>query len=157
MSAPATVAALESGAIQGYIAGAPFWAIPVVKGTAVQWLSGPKGDLPAENVPATTGSLQTMRDFAEANPDLIKRMVSIFSEVSKAIDERPADVKAALSKLYPTFDAPTLDLLFNAELVAWKEKPLNVDDMVRDITFVKALGGPVAEIDKIDPKSLIYP
>ena len=107
MSQPAMPAALESGAIQGYISGAPFWAVPVVKGSGVLWLSGPKGELPAANVPATSGDMQAMRDFAEANPDLIKTVAAVFDDLAKAVDERPAEVKAAVARLYPDLDAPS--------------------------------------------------
>jgi ABC-type nitrate/sulfonate/bicarbonate transport system substrate-binding protein len=157
MAATATVSALDSGAVQGYIAGAPFWAVPVVKGTAVLWLSGPKGELPEANVPASTANVQVLRDYAEANPDTVKRVLAAHAEVAKAIDERPAEVKAAVAKLYPTIDATTLDLLFTAESVAWKGKQLTAKDIEREIAFMKTTGAPLEGIDKVDPASMVYP
>ncbi len=43
MAQPAMAAALETGAIHGYASSAPFWAYPVVKGSGILWISGPKG------------------------------------------------------------------------------------------------------------------
>lgn len=64
MAQPAMTAALDAGAVQGSIAGAPFWASPVVKGTGVVWISGPKGELTGRFVPVSSGNIQVMREFA---------------------------------------------------------------------------------------------
>jgi ABC-type nitrate/sulfonate/bicarbonate transport system substrate-binding protein len=156
MAQPAMVAALESGAIQGYVGGAPFWALPVVKGSGVLWISGPRGELPPAFSPANTSNLQVMRDFAEANHDLMNRIIAAFADLTKAVDERPAEVKAVVAKLYPTFDAPTLDLLFAAESQAWKTKPPTVEDMAHDVAFVKTSAEQLSGIDSVDPASLFY-
>jgi ABC-type nitrate/sulfonate/bicarbonate transport system substrate-binding protein len=157
MTLPAMAAALESGAIQGYIGGAPFWAIPLVKGAGVLWISGPKRELPAEVSPVSSANLQMMRAKAEANPDLVAAIVGVFADFAVALDTRPADVKAAIAKLYPDLDAATLDLLFASESLAWKPPPLTAADMAHEIAFVKASGTPLPEIDKIDPASLLFP
>jgi ABC-type nitrate/sulfonate/bicarbonate transport system substrate-binding protein len=157
MAQPAMTAALESGAIQGYIAGAPFWAAAIVKGSGVLWISGPKGELPTEHVPVSSSNLQVMRAFAEANPAVAKRLAGVINDLAKAIDERPAEVKAAVGKLYPSLDASTLDLLFAAESLAWKVKPVTAKDMAREIAFMKTTGTPLPQIDSIDPASMVFP
>jgi ABC-type nitrate/sulfonate/bicarbonate transport system substrate-binding protein len=154
---PAMPAALESGAIQGYIASAPFWAPPVTKGSGLVWISGPKGEFPPETIPAGSGHLQAMRDVAEANPEFMKSLSAVFTDLGKAIAERPAEVKAAVSKLFPDLDEATLDLLFASESPAWAAKPLTVKDMAHEIAFVKASGVPLSQIDSIDPASLLFP
>jgi ABC-type nitrate/sulfonate/bicarbonate transport system substrate-binding protein len=156
MAQPAMTAALESGAIQGYIAGAPFWAVPVVRGSGVLWIGGPKGELPAEYAPASTSSLQAMRDVAEANRDVMKRLADVISDLGKAIDERPAEVKAAVARLYPDLDAKTLDVLFASESRAWKAKPLTAKDMAHEIAFVKSNGVQLPQIDSVDPASMLF-
>ena len=60
-------AALESGAIQGFIAGAPFWAAPIVKGSGVLWISGPKGELPAEHVPVSSSNREYIQVLIMTN------------------------------------------------------------------------------------------
>ncbi len=156
MAQTAMPAALESGAIQGYVASAPVWAAPVVKGSAVQWISGPKGELPREHTPASSSNVQAMRDHAEANPDLVKRVAAVFADFAKAIEERPAEVKATIAKLYPDIDAPTLDLIFASESLAWKTKPPTAEDVSREIAFVKASGARLPEIDAVDPASMLF-
>ena len=157
MAQPAMTAALESGAIQGYIAGAPFWAVPVVRGSGVLWISGPKGELPSEYTPASASGLQAMRDAAEANSDVMKRLAAVQADLARAIDERPADVKAAVARLYPDLDAKTLDLLFASESRAWKARPLTAKDMAHEVAFVKLNGVQLPQIDSIDPASMLFP
>lgn len=157
MAQPAMVAALESGAIQGYIAGAPFWGTPVVKGTGVLWLSGPKRELPSASLPASSVSLQALRSVADAKPVLMKNLAAVFDDLSDAVRNRPQDVKAALGKLYPDVDAATLDLLFRLESPAWMARKLTAADMKHEIAFVKANGAPLPNIDAVDPASMLYP
>jgi ABC-type nitrate/sulfonate/bicarbonate transport system substrate-binding protein len=156
MAQPAMVAALESGAIQGFIGGAPFWALPVVKGMAVLWISGPRGDLPAQYIPANTSYVMTMREFAQANPEVIKGITATFAEFVDTFDARRAEIKAVVAKLYPTLDGPTLDLLFDVESQAWKAPPPNAKDMARDIAYVKASTDQPALLDKLDPATLVW-
>jgi len=155
LSVSAMAAALETGAIQGFINSAPYWAAPVLKGSGIVWISGPKGELPPENTPLTSVSLATMRDFATANPELMRGLGAALADLSSAIDERPADVKAAVAKLFPDLDAKSLDLLFASEAPAWRTKPLTATDMIREIGFVKSTGAAIPDIDKIDPASLL--
>lgn len=157
MGQPTMVAALESGAIQGYVASAPFWAYPVVKGTGVLWLSGPKNEFSRDVTPGITGQLAVLRDFAEANPALIKSCVGVLADFAKAIDERPADVKAAILKIFPDLDAKTLDLVFATESLAWKGKTVTPADMAHEIAVVKSMGVQLPGIDKIDIASMLFP
>jgi len=157
MSQAAMPAAFDSGAIHGYVGSAPFWGIPILKGNGVLWISGPKRELPAQFAPSHTASLQVLRDFAETNPDLVKRLAAVFTDFSKAIAERPAEVKAAVGRLYPDLTPDALELLFASESEGWKTRPLTREDIMREIEFVRASGAPLPEIDKIDPRSLIYP
>jgi ABC-type nitrate/sulfonate/bicarbonate transport system substrate-binding protein len=155
MAQPAMVAALESGAIQGYVGGAPFWAIPVVKGSGVLWISGPKGELAAVNMPVSSSNLQMMRFYAEAHPDIVLRLTAVFADLGRALEQAPAAVKPVVAKLYPDLDATTLDLLFTAEAQAWKTKPPTQADMAQEIAFVKLSGVTLPQIDSVDPAALL--
>ncbi|MGH6860542.1 MAG: ABC transporter substrate-binding protein [Phyllobacterium sp.] len=156
MAQPAMVAALESGAIDGFIAGAPFWGISVTKGNAELWLSGPKGDLPKQNTPVSTLSFQATEDFAAKNPDLMDKLIAVTQDLGTAVRERPEDVKKALAKLYPDVDVKSLDLLFAAESPAWESKPLTKEDMAHEIAFVKSMGISLPQIDSVDPADLLF-
>jgi len=155
MALPAMVAALETGAVQGIIATAPFWTVPVTKGTGVLWIAGPSGDLPAAFVPASAADLQVMRDFANAKPAVVKAVVAVIADLRQAIETRPEAVKAAVARLYPELDARTLDLIYSVESRAWKAAPLTVADIVHEIDYVKLSGGSAELLRGIDPAGML--
>jgi ABC-type nitrate/sulfonate/bicarbonate transport system substrate-binding protein len=157
MAQPAMLAALETGAIQGFIASAPFYTQPVLRGSAVIWLSGPRGDFPTQFSPANAVTLNVMRDYADAHPDLIKRVQAVFTDFAHAVDERPADVKAAIAKIYPNLDAKTIDLFFATEASSFKAHQVTAADMAREIAFVKASGIDLPTGYPLDPKAMIFP
>ena len=156
MAQPAMVAALESGAIQGYSAGAPFWGSQVARGRAVVWVSGPKGELPAENTPASITAFHAMAPFAEANPGLMKQVIDAYRDFSSILEKTPDQVRAALAKLYTDVDAQTLDVLFAAEHHAWKYRPVTAAHMKQEIDFMRASGAGIPGMEKIDPAAMIY-
>jgi ABC-type nitrate/sulfonate/bicarbonate transport system substrate-binding protein len=150
-------AAMESGAVQGFFTSAPLWMGPVVKGTGVVWLSGPKGEFPPEATPRSSAILMTLRSTIESRPDLAKALQNVMADFAKAVDERPAEVKAATLRAFPNFDAPTVDLFFSYESSAWKAQPLTAKDMVAEIEFVKAGGLPMPNLESLDPATTVYP
>jgi ABC-type nitrate/sulfonate/bicarbonate transport system substrate-binding protein len=154
MAQTAMPIALETGAIQGYLASAPFWIFPVAKGTGVVWVSSPKGEIPSEFAPTSSSLVLTMRDYAEANPDIAKIFRDVVAEFGKAIDERPNDVKAAIAKVFPDLDAQTIETFYKAEASAWQTKPLTPSDIAREIEFTKG-GTPLPNLDKLDPASMV--
>lgn len=155
LAQPAYTAALESGAIQGFIGGAPFWAHPIVRGSGVLWLNGAKGEFPPENAPTTSSLVMTLRETAEADPELVKKVKAVFVELGTAVEERPADVRAAIARLYPDLSSSTIDLLFDNESGAWKSPPLTIEQMEHEIAYVKLSGQAPPEIDRVSPASLI--
>ena len=155
MAPQAMASAFEAGAIQGYIAGAPTWAPPVLKGTGVVWLSGPKHDFPPENTPASNGNLQALATYAKANPDMVRRLNEIFADLSNVIEEKPAEAKAALGRAYPSLDPKTLDLLFASESSAWRYSRYTAADLQHDIDFVKSSGVALPQIDSVNPADVL--
>ena len=155
MAQPAMQAALESGAIQGFVGGAPFWAFPITKGSGVLWISGPRGELPSDHVPASSSNLQVMRAFADEHPDVVQRLAKVFNDLSRTLEQDPERVKSAVFKLYPSLDATALDLLFSVESQAWKVRPVTAKDMAREVAYVKLIGSVPAVIDSIDPASML--
>jgi ABC-type nitrate/sulfonate/bicarbonate transport system substrate-binding protein len=157
MAIPAMQAAMESGAVQGFVASAPFWALPVVGGTGVLWVSGPKGELPPEMMPRTNSVLLTMRDTIKTQPDQVRNLAAVFADFIEAIDKRPAEVKAAVVKVFPNVDSRTLDLLFESEAQAWKARPLTAADIAHEIAYIKLSGTALPGIEGVDPASMIWP
>lgn len=156
MAQPAMLPALETGAIQGMIAGAPFWGFPVTKGTGALWLSGPKRDLPAINLPVTSGSLQATQTFADANPKVLNQLIAAIRDLGQMIATNPAQVKDALAKLYPDIDGPTMDVLFESEAPLWNTRPLTEADMAHEIAFVRSGNPALQGLDRLNPASLLY-
>jgi ABC-type nitrate/sulfonate/bicarbonate transport system substrate-binding protein len=157
MSQPAMAAALQRGAIQGFTASSPFWVQPSRSDFGVAWISGPKGEFPPKFAPANSTWLSTMRDFAEANPDLVKRAVAAFIDFGKAVVERPAVVKAALVRLYPDLDAATLDVLFDTESRGFAIGPMTIEEINHDIEFMKFSGLNLPGIDSVKPADIMFP
>ena len=155
MAQPAFAAALSTGAIQGASLGAPYWLRPITQGTGVLWINGPKGEFPADSAPSISAVISTMRDYAAANPELIRKLASVFDDLGKAVDEQPATVKAAIAKSYPELDSESVDLLFETEAPAWRSKPLTAAIMAREIGQVKQNGANVPGIEALDPASLL--
>jgi ABC-type nitrate/sulfonate/bicarbonate transport system substrate-binding protein len=157
MAQPAMVAALRRGVIDGFIASAPYYLQPVTDGSGVIWIQGSRGDWPAKSAPVNSVVVIVKREFADANPDLMKSVVAVFSDFWKAMDERPAEVKAAMAKLWPDMDAKTLDLVFATEAGGFKAKPVTAEDMAQEIAFMKLGGVNLPQMDRLNPAAMIYP
>lgn len=148
-------AALDKGAIDGFIASAPFYAFPVLHSTGVIWVNGPKGEFPAAFTPASAIGLNTLRSYAQAHPILTKKMKEVFVDFATTVKDDPQAVKAAIGRLFP-MDSKTLDFLFESESVSFRAKTPTVSDMEREIKFVKGSGAQVPNLDQVDPKKLLY-
>ena len=157
MGQPEMVAALQSGAIQGYVSGAPFYAQPVAAGTGVIWINGPKGETPPEFAPSNVIVVETTRAYAAAHVDVDKRLVDSFLEFGQAARDRPADVKAALAALYPNLDAKLLDAFFDSEVHGFAVGPLTPAEMAHDIEFTRGSGIDIASLKGVDPATMIFP
>lgn len=156
MAIAAMGAALESGAVEGIIVTAPLWPMPVIKGTGVLWLSPARGDLAPEFMPSSASVSATTRAYAEANPDVTKRVVAVFDEFAAAFGTRPAEVKAAVKALYPELDQPVLDMIFSLEERAFQTNPLTPADIAQDIAYMKTSGMELGPIDKVKPEVTLY-
>lgn len=149
-------AAMTRGVIDGFLASAPYSTLAVTKGMGVNWVNGPGKDLPYEYTPANAGLIMMMRGYCDANPDIARRLIASYRDFGKLVGEQPAQVKAAVAKLYAELDQPTLDLFFASENQAWRAPPPTVKDMAHEIQFVKDSGTPLPNLDKLDPAAMIW-
>lgn len=155
MTYDAMTPALSNGSIQGFISAAPFWAQAIVAGKAVEWVNV-KQEFPAQFVPTMSAVLATRRDVADSEPELIRKVAASFGELRTAVVERPKEVKAAIAKLYPNLDGPTLDLLFDIEAASWKSEPVTADQVRREIAYLKLSGLAPKQIDDVDPAKMLF-
>ena len=151
MALAAMGAALDAGIVDGAIMTAPFWAFPVVKGNGVLWLSAPKGEIPAQYGPIIGSTTNAKRELAETNPELVRKVVAVFDDFTAAIVQRPAEVKAAMGRVFPEIDPKTLDLVFELESRSLNAKKPVPSDVVNDIALMKSAGIDVAGAEKLDP------
>jgi ABC-type nitrate/sulfonate/bicarbonate transport system substrate-binding protein len=155
MTYQAMLAAMEAGAIQGFTAAAPFWAQSVTTGKAVDWISI-KDELPAKFVPTMSSALGTRGDVIKKEPELVKKMAAVVADLGVAVKERPADVRAAMAKIFDGLDAKTMAVLFEGETRSWQTKPLTVEQVQREIDYLKSAALAPPELDKVSPLSMIY-
>ena len=154
MTQPAMEAALQTGAIQGMVASAPFSQAAIANGSGQLWISGPRADLPASVLPASSACLQTSEAYAQANPDIIRRLFAVFTDLRTEVAQQPDTARAALARGYPQLDAATIAEVFQAEAGNWTRPVMSVDDMRQEIA-IQVSSGALRGVDRIDPASLL--
>ena len=156
MAQPAMVAALQTGAVQAIMVGAPYYAQAELNGTGVILANGPAGEFPKDAVPSHALVLNAKRDFAAANPQLIAKMRAVFADMVKAANERPDEVRAALGRLFPELDAPTLAVVFKSEINGFKTWDLSEADIAQDIAFLRRNGIELPQNDRVTPANILF-
>lgn len=157
MAIPSMPAAFASGAVDGYVASAPYWLPPIVDGTGVAWISGPQAELPAEFAPAHTAVTLTMRSYAEANPKTVDNVIAAFEDFVAALDSRPDDIKTAIRAVFPDLDEETVDLLLEAESVAWRAGAVTPEEVRHEVEMAAGTNTQIpATVRDIDPAQMLY-
>lgn len=154
MAQTAMAAALGSGAIDGFISSSPNWGAQVLNGTAVVWISGPKGELEADFTPVTSAQLQMPRETIEKDPALAQALAQVVADFVAAIRNDPASVKAALVALYPNLSSEEIDLLFDANAGPWSAPELTEADLMHDFEFAKRTGI-LSDISMLKPADML--
>ena len=155
MTQPSMVAALQTGAIDGFMASAPFYVAPPRGGFGVIWINGPKGEFPV--APANSTLLLTMRDVAAAHPELVDRLIAVFLDFGREVAAHPAAVKAAIARLNPTVDPATVDMVFDTEASGFAVGKLTVGEIDHDITFMKGSGISAPGLDTLRAVDMMFP
>lgn len=155
MGQVAMPAALDSGAVQGFIAGAPFWGIPVLAGTAYAWIIG--NDLPAEFLTTTSGSVQTTEEWVSRNPATLARLHAVMRDTAAFIAADPDGTKRILAKLYPSMAPAALDLAFSKEWRNWTRPDFTVADVQQEINLMRNAGQGFPGLDGVQASALLGP
>jgi len=155
MAQPAMVAALDTGAIQAMVAGAPFWGPAITKGSGVLWISGPKGELPAADSPASSSCLQTSEAYAKANPETIRRLKAVMADLARFLKEQPDEAKAALARAYPQIDKASIDLAFGQDWQNWAQPTFSEDDIRHEIELLKKNRATIPGLDTVNVQDLL--
>lgn len=156
MAQPAMVAALQAGAVQGFIAGAPFSTTSVTSGAGVLWISGPKGELPARDLPASSACIETSEAFAAAHPDVVRRMQASFTALAAFLRDQPAEAQRLLGLAYPQLDAATLQSVFGDEAPNWARPIMTEADVAQEIA-IQLASGTLKGVASVAPSSILVP
>lgn len=156
MTQPAMVAALQAGAVQGIIAGAPFSTASVASGAGVLWINGPRGELPAHDLPASSACIETSEAYAAAHPDIIRRMQASFTALGAFLRDQPTEAQRLLALAYPSLDAATIQSVFRDEAPNWG-RPVMTEDDVRQEIAIHVASGALKGVDTVPPASILVP
>jgi len=155
MAQPAMAAALETGAIQGMMAGPTNFVPVIMKGGGVLWIDGPSGQFPKDVVPASSSCLQTTESYAKANPEVVKGMVQALQQTADLIKKDPDKAKSLIAKAFPKMQPDLLNEAFKVEAVAWTDISLTAEDVKHEIALLKAMGSATPALEKLDPASIL--
>jgi ABC-type nitrate/sulfonate/bicarbonate transport system substrate-binding protein len=155
MSQPAMVAALQSGAIQAMIAAPPYSSTAIARGLGVDWINGPRGDLPAHVQPRSSACLQTTEQYATANPAVIARMRTVLTSLVQFVRDKPDEAKRLLQQVYPQLAPAGLDQAFAQNVGNWTQPTLSEADIAQEISILSA-SGVVAGVDRIQPAAALW-
>ena len=155
MAQPAMVAALQVGAIQGMVAGAPFSLSAVANGSGTLWISGPAGELPQADQPTSSACLQTSTRYAASHPAVIAALQAVFADLSRLIKDQPAAAKAALARGFPQLDPASLDAAFADSAANWSQPQMSADDMRQEIRIQASLGA-LPGVGAVDPAAMLF-
>jgi ABC-type nitrate/sulfonate/bicarbonate transport system substrate-binding protein len=154
MSQPAMVSALESNAIQGMIASYPFAGTPVLRGTGILWINGPRGELPEDALPTSSSALETTTDYAKSNAEMIRRLRQVLEATGAFIAKSPDEAKAALAKGYPTLSPKDIDLAFSEQKANWAQPVFSTADIKHEIVLLQG-SATVPGLATLDPASML--
>jgi ABC-type nitrate/sulfonate/bicarbonate transport system substrate-binding protein len=154
MAQPAMPAALESGAIQGFVASFPFAGTPVLRGTGVIWIDGPGGELPTDLMPSSSSMLQATSTYIKSNKATVQKLQQSIVDIAGFIQEDPAAAKRAVAAGYPQLSAKEIDLAFDRQWKNWTKPFLTAADMRQELKLLKA-SMPAPGLDKLDPTAAL--
>lgn len=155
MSQPAMIPALETGAVDAMVAAAPSWLRPVNTGSGYLWVSGPRGDIPAQFNTASSACLQATEAYAKANPKAIEAIRKTMQDVSKLILEQPDEAKRLLGEVYPDLSAADVAMVFDTSSRNWAKPVVTAQDIDHEKELLKASGLSTPAIEAVDSASLV--
>lgn len=111
---PNLIAALERGQIDGFAISVPHYQVAAERGGAVIWVDNAKGDDPSID-PFMMESLLTTKEYAAANPDVVRGMVRALERAVEDLATRPAEeIRAVVQETYSKVEPEVMLLGINA-------------------------------------------
>jgi ABC-type nitrate/sulfonate/bicarbonate transport system substrate-binding protein len=137
---PAMLAALKSGAIDGFAMSMPWPLIPVREGAAIRVASGPRGDLP-EIEPFAYNVIVTRPEVCDKRPTVCERLVSGLTQAFAFMHDNPKETMAVLAKRLPATDPAIFAEGFELQLASTPRSPrIEEASLVKAQEFMLATG-----------------
>jgi ABC-type nitrate/sulfonate/bicarbonate transport system substrate-binding protein len=155
MQPPNMMAALRSGAIDGFTMSMPWPVVATRDGTAVKIMSIPGGDLP-ELTPFSFIVVVTRPGFCDGKPSVCKKLVAGYRRAFALVHESPGEALAALRKKFDKIDPTVLAEAFELDRAATSRTGLVQEAGIkRAIEFQVDLGAMKPD-EKVPPLATLY-
>jgi ABC-type nitrate/sulfonate/bicarbonate transport system substrate-binding protein len=157
MQPEASIAALKSGAIDGFVQSLPWTLIPVQDGSGVLLSSGleGKGEFP-ELTPMAFNGVVARAGLCEEKPTVCTRLVAGYEEAMRFMHANRAESLDILKKRMPGGDPAVFDKAFDLT-VRWTPKSGRMSDEVwAKAQEIMLLAGMIKEPEKLGSFKEIY-
>jgi len=155
MQPPSMIAALKSGAIDGFSSGMPWTVTAVRDGTAAMLVSAPRGDL-ADLYPFSFLVVVTRQGFCEEKPIACRKMAGGYKRAFAMIQDQPAAALAALRNRFNAVDrAVVADSFEQIRAATSRTGVIQEAGLRRGLAFQVEMGVMRAD-EKVPPLSELY-
>jgi ABC-type nitrate/sulfonate/bicarbonate transport system substrate-binding protein len=155
MQPPNMIAALKSGAIDGFLMSPPWPVMATRDGIAVTLMSIPRGDL-AELSPFSFILLLTRPGFCDAKPSVCRKMVAGYKRALALIHDHPAEAVAALRKKFDKIDPAVLADSFEVTRAAASRTGLVQEAGIKRAVDFQVDAGVMKAEEKVPPLPSLY-
>jgi len=155
MQPPNMIAALKSGAIDGFLMSMPWPVMASRDGTAVTLMSIPRGDL-AELTPFSFIVVVTRGGFCDAKASVCRRLVAGYKRALVLMQDRPADAVAALRKKFDKTDPAVLAEAFELVRAASSRTGLIPEAGLKRALDFQVEAGVMKADEKLPPLAELY-
>ena len=155
MQPPNMIAALKSGAIDGFMMSPPWPVMASRDGTGVTFISVPRGDL-AELYPFAFILLVTRPGLCESKPSVCRKLVAGYKRALSLIHEAPTEALAALRKKFDKIDPGVLAESFEVTRAAASKTGLVQEAGIKHAVDFQVDAGAMKPEEKIPNLSGLY-
>ena len=155
MQPPNMIAALKSGAIDGFLMSPPWPVMASRDGTAVTFVSVPRGDLP-ELSPFAFTLVVTRPGFCDGKPTVCRKLVAGYKRALALIQDDPSEALAALRKKFDKIDPAVLAAAFELTRVATSRTGLVQEAGIKGALEFQLDAGVMKPEEKVPPLGTLY-
>lgn len=149
------IAALKSGAIDGFLMSPPWPVMASRDGIGVTFMSVPRGDL-AELSPFAFIVIVTRAGFCDDKPSICRKLVAGYKRALTVIHDSPADAVAALRKKFDKTDPAVLAEAFELTRSAASRTGLVQEAGLKRAIDFQVDAGAMKSEEKVPPLSSLY-